>query len=374
MNEEEPTMSTKRIAVLPGDGIGPEVMNGALQVLKAIGLRFNHSFHFETGSIGGSAIDNEGTPLPEATISLCKNSDAVLLGAVGGPKWDRLPSNLRPEKGLLQIRKTLGLFANLRPVAVNPSLADATSLKKEVLEDVDFIILRELTGGLYFGEPKYIKENAAVDTLSYTVEEIERIVDLAFTLAMNRKRKVTSIDKANVLETSKLWRDVVGRVAKKYPTVEVEHMLVDAAAMHLIRNPRQFDVVVTENMFGDILSDEASMLSGSLGMLPSASIAYGGFGLYEPVHGSAPDIAGKNLANPIGMILSVAMMLRHSFGLDKEATVVENAVNAVLTAGSRTADIVERNKRPLSTNEVVEKVLSEIEDENIMAGIIATYA
>jgi 3-isopropylmalate dehydrogenase len=367
-------MSIKRIAILPGDGIGPEVMHGALQVLKAIELRFNHTFYFQTGLIGGCAVDKEGTPLPKATIELCKDSDAILLGAVGGPKWDQLPSELRPEKGLLQIRKTFELYANIRPVAVYPSLSNATPFKKEVIEGVDIVILRELTGGLYFGEPKYKKDHYAVDTLSYSREEIERIVEQAFTIALQRNRKVTSVDKANVLESSKLWRDVVQCVAEKFPTVEVDHMLVDAAAMQLIRNPRQFDVIVTENMFGDILSDEASILSGSLGMLPSASIASGGFGLYEPVHGSAPDIAGQNKANPIGMILSAAMMLRHSFHLHDEAAIIENAVKKVLDEGCRTADLAGANEKSLGTSEIVNQIIQEIEEENLMAGIIETYA
>jgi 3-isopropylmalate dehydrogenase len=367
-------MSKKKIAVLPGDGIGPEVMNGAVKVLEVVGERFNHNFEFHTGLIGGVALDEIGVPLPDETIDLCKGSNAVLLGAVGGPKWDSLPSHLRPERGLLQIRKTFDLFANLRPVSVYPSLVDATPLKKEVLQDVDMVIVRELTGGLYFGEPKYKKENIAVDTLIYNKEEIERIVEKAFEIALKRKRKVTSVDKANVLESSKLWREVVENIAKKYPSVKVDHMLVDAAAMQFIRNPRQFDVVVTENMFGDILSDEASMLSGSLGMLPSASVTAGGFGLYEPVHGSAPDIAGQNKANPLGMILSAAMMLRHSLGLHGEAAAIEKAVSSVLDAGYRTLDIGGPNNKSLGTKEMVNKVIFQLEEDDATAGIMATYA
>ena len=352
----------KRIAVLPGDGIGPEIVQGAIDVLKSIGEKFNHQFTFETGRIGGIAIDEDGTPLPEETVTLCKNSDAILLGAVGGPKWDQNPPELRPEKGLLGIRKELNLFANLRPVKVFSSLADSSTLKKEVIDQVDLMIVRELTGGIYFGTPSERRttasgEQSAVDTLSYTYTEIERIARKGFELAMVRDKKVTSVDKANVLESSRMWREVVEKVAKDFPEVEYEHMLVDNAAMQLIRNPRQFDVMLTENMFGDILSDEGSMLTGSLGMLPSASLTSEGPGLYEPVHGSAPDIAGQNKANPLATILSTAMMLRYSFNMLDEADIIEQAVDHVLEAGWRTGDIAGENDQVLSTDEMVRKVI-----------------
>nr|3U1H_A Chain A, 3-isopropylmalate dehydrogenase [Bacillus sp. (in: firmicutes)]3U1H_B Chain B, 3-isopropylmalate dehydrogenase [Bacillus sp. (in: firmicutes)] len=366
----------KKIAVLPGDGIGPEVMEAAIEVLKAVAERFGHEFEFEYGLIGGAAIDEAGTPLPEETLDVCRGSDAILLGAVGGPKWDQNPSELRPEKGLLGIRKGLDLFANLRPVKVYDSLADASPLKKEVIEGVDLVIVRELTGGLYFGEPseRYEEgEEAAVDTLLYTREEIERIIRKAFELALTRKKKVTSVDKANVLESSRLWREVAEEVAKEYPDVELEHMLVDNAAMQLIRNPRQFDVIVTENMFGDILSDEASMITGSLGMLPSASLSTDGLGLYEPVHGSAPDIAGKGIANPLATILSAAMMLRYSFGLEEEAKAIEKAVEKVLAEGYRTADIAKPGGKYVSTTEMTDEVKAAVVDELATSAIMTAY-
>jgi 3-isopropylmalate dehydrogenase len=354
----------KKITVIPGDGIGPEVIKSAIQVLEAVASKFNHEFTFQYAKLGGVAIDEEGTPLPQSTIDLCKNSDGVLLGAVGGPKWDTLPGHMRPEKGLLGIRKALNLYANLRPVTAHNSLLDASTLKKEVVAGVDLMIVRELTGGLYFGQPQERRQEpdgeAVVDTLYYKKSEIERIMKQAFELARLRRKKVTSVDKANVLESSRLWREVAEAVGSDYPDVQLEHMLVDNAAMQLIRNPKQFDVVVTENMFGDILSDEASMLTGSLGMLPSASIGGDGPGLYEPIHGSAPDIAGKNLANPLATILSVAMMLRYSFQLGEEANTIETAVTKVLEAGYRTGDIALNGEQVLQTEEMTEKVIENI--------------
>ncbi|MBB5354731.1 3-isopropylmalate dehydrogenase [Anoxybacillus mongoliensis] len=366
-----------RIAVLPGDGIGKEVTKGAVNILQAIGDRFGHTFHFSYGLIGGEAIDREGTPLPEQTLHLCKQSDAVLLGAVGGPKWDNNPPHVRPEKGLLQIRKEMNLFANIRPVTFYESLAASSPLKPHVIEGADFVIVRELTGGLYFGKPSERRiekgEEAVVDTLFYKRAEIERIITFAFTLAQKRKKKVTSVDKANVLESSRMWREVAEQVAKRFPDVQLEHMLVDNAAMQLVRSPKQFDVIVTENMFGDILSDEASMLTGSLGMLPSASLSVDGPALYEPIHGSAPDIAGQNKANPLATILSAAMMLRLSFGLTEEADIVERAVKQVLDAGYRTADIAKHGDCVLSTTEMVEKVKDAILDDVAIERIMQVY-
>ncbi|WP_100405030.1 3-isopropylmalate dehydrogenase [Bacillus solitudinis] len=351
----------KNIAVLPGDGIGPEVVSAGIRVLNEIGRIFNHEFTYTYGKIGGVAIDEENTPLPEATVEICKQSDAILLGAVGGPKWDTLPGHLRPEKGLLGIRKALQLFANLRPVTVYESLSEASTLKEEVIKGVDLLIVRELTGGIYFGEPRERRqqngEEVVVDTLTYTRSEIERIVRKGFELAAVRRGKVTSVDKANVLESSRVWREVAIEIAKDFPQVELEHMLVDNAAMQLIRNPRQFDVMVTENMFGDILSDEASMLTGSLGMLPSSSLSDGGPGLYEPIHGSAPDIAGKGLANPLATIASIGMMLKYEFSLEKEADAVQQALDTVLSEGYRTADLAREGEKSLSTDEMTDKLL-----------------
>lgn len=356
----------KKIAVLPGDGIGKEIVAGAIEVLKVVAEEYNHQFIFEYGRLGGEAIDVDGAPLPQATVDLCKDSDAILLGAVGGPKWDQNTPALRPEAGLLAIRKELELFANLRPVQAISSLTDASTLKKEVIDGVDLMIVRELTGGIYFGSPRERREEngqkMVVDTLSYTNEEIERIIRKAFELAMIRNKKVTSVDKANVLESSRVWREIANEVAKDFPEVELEHMLVDNAAMQLIRAPKQFDVMVTENMFGDILSDEASMLTGSLGMLSSASLSANGPGLYEPAHGSAPDIAGQNKANPLATILSTAMMLKYSFNLIEEGNVIEEAVNRVLEKGYRTADISEENTKLTSTTEMVEQVINEIKE------------
>lgn len=366
----------KKIAVLPGDGIGPEVMDGAVRILHAVEKRFHHYFEFVEGKIGGAAIDANGDPLPEETVKLCQDSDAILLGAVGGPKWDQLPSHLRPEKGLLGIRKKMGLFANLRPVtAVKPLIASST-LKKEVVENVDLLIVRELTGGIYFGTPSGRfggeGEETVVDTLHYSKKEIERIVEKGFQLARVRRQKLTSVDKANVLESSKLWREVVEEKAVNYPDVKVDHLLVDAAAMRLIRDPGQFDVIVTENLFGDILSDEASMLTGSLGMLPSASLRSDNVGLYEPVHGSAPDIAGTGKANPLAMIMSVALMLKYSFKLYDEALAVEAAVHETLEAGYHTADL-EMAGTVLNTQAMVNKVIDRLNENEAIASIMSTF-
>lgn len=363
----------KTIAVLPGDGIGPEVTAAAVKVLQSIAMRYGHTFHLKHALIGGSAVDAYNNPLPDETVAVCEASDAILLGAVGGVKWDNHPAHLRPEKGLLNIRKHFDLFANIRPVKAVPALLSSSPLKETVAKDVDMVIVRELTGGLYFAEPKRRSEKAAVDTLVYTRQEIERIVDQAFEIARGRRGKVTSVDKANVLETSKLWREVVEERKAAYPDVEVEHMLVDAAAMKLITDPRRFDVVVTENMFGDILSDEASVITGSLGMLPSASVRTDGFGLYEPVHGSAPDIAGQNKANPSAAILSVAMMLRHSFGLHSEASSIEEAVMGVLEDGYCTGDLSTAGKRTVSTEIFVTKVIEEVEREFVSEHIMYSY-
>ncbi|MFC1897798.1 3-isopropylmalate dehydrogenase [Chloroflexota bacterium] len=350
------------LAVLPGDGVGPEVTDEALKVLQAIGNRFGYSFNLRYGLIGGVAIDEEGTALSSDTLKICKGSDAVLLGAVGGPKWDDPQAKVRPEDGLLAVRKGLGLFANLRPVKVFSMLVDSTTLKPEVIKGVDFIFIRELTGGLYFGRPKRQWQTSrgrrVVDTLAYSEQEIERIVRVGFELARGRRKKLISIDKANVLVSSRLWRQVANEVANKYPDVELEHMLADSCAMRLIQNPTYFDVVVSENMFGDILTDEASMLAGSMGMLPSASLAgvpqagVNIFGMYEPIHGSAPRRAGMNMANPIATILSVAMMLRYSLGLIEGAQVVEKAVDEVLQQGYRTYDIMDEGKIKVGTKEM----------------------
>lgn len=368
----------KRIAVLPGDGIGKEVVKGAIEVLQAVGERFGHHFYFQYGKIGGEAIDTVGTPLPDETIELCKESDAVLLGAVGGPKWERHPVYLRPERGLLKIRKELNLYANLRPTNYYASLAESSPLRKEVIEGVDMLMVRELTGGLYFGKPSERTqrngEDAVVDTLYYQKEEMHRVIKLAFQLARARRGKVTSVDKANVLESSRMWREVAEEVAKDYPDVELEHMLVDNAAMQMIRKPKQFDVVVTENMFGDILSDEASVLTGSLGMLPSASLSEKGPYLYEPIHGSAPDIEGENMANPLAMILSAAMMLRLSFGMNEEAEAIEKAVNQVLDVGYRTKDIMTFGKKSVTTNEMIKEVKATILDNEAIMHIMSAYA
>ncbi|GHI00683.1 3-isopropylmalate dehydrogenase [Neobacillus kokaensis] len=365
----------KRIVLLPGDGIGKEVMNSAKEVLSAIAEEFNHTFSFETHEIGGAAIDQHGTPLPDSTVDACKQADAVLLGAVGGPKWDQNPSHLRPERGLLGIRKALDLYANLRPIKGFKNLLHASPLKEEVISGSDLLIVRELTGGLYFGTPSERRENGqvVVDTLAYTRHEIERIVEKAFQAAQGRSGRLASVDKANVLESSKLWREIVEEKKAQYPDVEVEHVLVDAAAMKLITNPKHFDVIVTENMFGDILSDEASVLTGSLGMLPSASLNESGVGLYEPVHGSAPDIAGKGIANPLAMILSAALMLRYSFQLNDEAKLIEDAVQAILDSGFHTADLKVANGRKVGTEEMTRLVVDHIKTQSASKCIASCY-
>ncbi|MGG1617482.1 3-isopropylmalate dehydrogenase [Paenibacillus sp. NRS-1782] len=353
----------KKIAVIAGDGIGPEVVAEAEKILKRTEEVFGHSFETEHALFGGIAIDEKGTPLPQETLAVCQSADAVLLGAVGGPKWDNNPKELRPETGLLGIRKELGLFSNLRPAVVFDCLKDASTLKPEVLEGTDLIVVRELTGGIYFGE-KFRRESPqgeeAVDTCAYNVMEVERIVRQSFEIAQKRRKKLASVDKANVLETSRLWREVVNRVAVDYPDVELEHVLVDNCAMQLLRRPSSFDVIVTENMFGDILSDEAAMLTGSIGMLSSASLGEGSFGLYEPVHGSAPDIAGQGLANPIATILSVALMFRMTFAYEKAADAIEKAVAEVLDAGHRTADIAVDKSKAISTTQMGDLIAAAI--------------
>jgi len=348
------------IAVLGGDGIGPEVVAEGLRVLAAVEKAFGHTFELTELPFGGVAIDSHGDPLPAQTLQVCLKSDAILLGAIGGPKWSAPTAKVRPEQGLLKIRKELGVYANLRPVKLQPSLVNASTLKPEVLEGVDLVFVRELTGGIYFGEKKR-DANSASDLCTYSVQEVERITRVAARLAQSRRKKLTSIDKSNVLETSRLWREVVERLMKtEFPDVALDHMLVDSAAMHLIRRPRDFDVCVTENMFGDILTDEASMLAGSLGLLPSASLGDGKRGLYEPIHGSAPDIAGKGIANPVGTILSVAMLLRHSLGLEAEAAAIEKAVTGAVADGARTPDIVASGAKPLSTREVGDAILARL--------------
>jgi 3-isopropylmalate dehydrogenase len=338
------------ITVLGGDGIGPEVTREGVRALQKVAQLFGHEFVLTERDFGGIAIDNHGDPLPASTLQSCLASDAILLGAIGGPKWSAPDAKLRPETGLLRLRRELGVYANLRPVAVHPQLANSTTLKPEVVRGVDLVFVRELTGGIYFGA-KTRSATDASDLCSYSAAEVERVTRVAARLARTRRRKLTSIDKSNVLETSRLWREVVTRVMKiEFPDVAVEHILVDAAAMHLIRRPADFDVIVTENMFGDILTDEASMLAGSLGLSPSASLGDGTRGLYEPIHGSAPDIAGRGIANPIGTILSAALLLRHSLQLEAEARAIENAVAQALDQGLRTADIAAGGKA-LSTSE-----------------------
>jgi len=353
---------TKKIILLPGDGIGPEIVAAAKKVLEKIAVKFKHTFNFETHRIGGDAIDAEGVPLSDKTIAACKNADAILLGAVGGPKWETIDPSMRPERGLLKIRKELGLFANIRPTKLFPQLKNACPLKDEIIaQGIDFIVVRELTGGIYFGARKtetlVSGEKRAEDSMAYSESEIERIGRVAFKLAATRGKKLCSIDKANVLDSSRLWREVMEKLAKEYSDIQFSSMYVDNAAMQIIKNPAQFDVVVTENMFGDILSDEASTLAGSLGMMPSSSIASTNFGLYEPIHGSAPDIAGKNIGNPIGTILSSAMMLRYSFGLEKEAAAIEKAVETVLEKGYRTADIAQKGEKLVGTSQMGDAIV-----------------
>ena len=352
-----------KITVIPGDGIGIEVIDGALKVLEAVSKKYGHKFQFNKALAGGAALDAFGIPLPEETLALCRAGNAVLLGAVGGPKWDGNPPHLKPEQALLGLRKVLGLYANIRPAKIYPALIDATTLKREVVEGIDIVVVRELTGGLYFGTPRGIEkkngETVATNTLTYSASEISRIATTAFEIARARKKRVCSVDKANILETSQLWRKTVGEVAKGFPDVELSSMYVDNCAMQLVRNPRQFDVIVTENMFGDILSDEAAMLTGSIGMLSSASLG-GKVALYEPVHGSAPDIAGQDKANPIATIASVAMMLRYSFSLHREADAVESAIQKVLDNGYRTPDIMSANSRCVGTQKMAQLICAAI--------------
>ena len=352
------------IVTLPGDGIGPDVTNEAVRVLKNIAEKFGHQFSFEQQLIGGIAIDETGSALPDETLRACLNADAVLLGAVGGPKWDDPRAKTRPEDGLLAIRKGLGLFANLRPVKPHPALAFASPLREEKIRGVDFVVVRELTGGLYFGKPKERRQEnghlSAVDTMEYHDYEIRRIVDLGFKLAQARKKKLASVDKANVLASSRLWREIATEMHADYPDVKLDHVLVDTAAMRLVTAPASFDVIVTENTFGDILTDEAAVLVGSMGLLPSASLGEGTRGLYEPIHGSAPDIAGKGIANPLGSILSAAMLLRHSLKLEDEANAIERAVDELLSEGCRSADIAREGERVLGTSEMTEQVVKRV--------------
>ena len=343
------------IVLLPGDGIGPEITTQAVEVMKKVADKFGHNVTFTEELIGGCAIDATGKPLPKETVEACKNADAVFLGAVGGPKWDKLDGATRPEAGLLGIRKELGLFANLRPAKLFPELSSACFLRPDIVEDgIDVMVVRELTGGIYFGQPQGQEERDGVrygyNTMVYNEDEVRRIARIAFEAAMKRDKRVCSVDKANVLEVSRLWRSVVEEVAKEYPEVELSHMYVDNAAMQLVRDPNQFDVIVTGNLFGDILSDEAAVITGSIGMLPSASLNKSGTGLFEPIHGSAPDIAGQNKANPLASILSMAMMLRHSFNLIKEANAIEAAVQKVLREGYRTGDIMSNGETLVGCN------------------------
>ena len=361
-----------RIALLPGDGIGPEVLEAGRKVLASVARRFGHTFHMQAYPVGGGAIDTTGSPLPEDTLQACQDADAVLLGAVGGPKWDDPNSAVRPEQGLLGLRKNLGLYANLRPVKPHPDLLAASPLRPERLQGVDLLVVRELTGGIYFGEPRMRRkvngEEQAVDSMVYSESEVRRVAHLAFQMAQSRRGKITSIDKANVLECSRLWRQTVTVVATQYPQVTLEHLLVDAAAMHLLTRPASFDVMLTANLFGDILTDEASVLAGSMGNLASASLGEAvnslgkRRGLYEPIHGSAPDIAGKGIANPVGTILSAAFLLRYSLGLEAEAQEVEQAVDKVLSDGHRTADIARQGETTLTTKEMSEAITKRIQE------------
>lgn len=362
-----------KVTLLPGDGIGPEILKGAVEVLKVIGEQEGIDFQFTEALVGGSALDATGVPLPEETLKVCRESDAVLLAAIGGYKWDNNPAHLRPERGLLNLRSGLGAFANLRPATVLPQLVDASSLKREVVEGVDIMVVRELTGGIYFGQPKGFKENEqgeriGFNTMVYSAPEIDRIARVGFEAARKRGGKLCSVDKANVLEVSQLWREVVTEIgAKDYPDVELTHMYVDNAAMQLIRNPKQFDTIVTGNIFGDILSDEASMLTGSIGMLPSASVPLSGPGVFEPVHGSAPDIAGQDKANPLAQILSAAMMLRHGLNEERAAKRIEEAVLGVLDAGYRTGDIVSPGTTLVSCIKMGELVVEQLQASLVSA-------
>ena len=352
---------TSKVTLLPGDGIGPEVMEAAVKVLHHVAERFNMNFELTEKAIGGVSIDRFGTPLPDDTIEACSNSDAVLLGAVGGPQWENLEHQMKPEAGLLKIRKSLELYANIRPAKIYPAFMDASSLKKEVLKGVDFIVLRELTGGIYFGNPRGANSEKGWNTMVYHKYEIERIAEMAFQTAREREKIVISVDKANVLDCMQFWRSTVAEVHKRYPEVELKNMYVDNAAMQIVREPSQFDVIVTANMFGDIISDIAGMITGSLGMLPSASIGTD-HALYEPVHGSAPDIAGQNVANPIAMISSVAMMFAHSFQMTKAAEVIEEGISRALSQGYRTQDVFSKEMTLVSTSKMTEKIMEYIEE------------
>ena len=356
---------TKNIAVIRGDGIGPEIVEQALKVLDKIADLYGHTFNYTDVDMGGCAIDKWGNPLPEEMLKKCVESDSVLLGAVGGEKWNNVPGDMRPEKGLLRLRAGMGVYSNNRPAKIWKQLADASPLKKEIVDKgIDFIIVRELIGGIYFGEHKTDEENSekkAVDVLSYTESEIERIGRIGFETARKRDKKLCSVEKSNVLDSSRLWKSVMHRLAEEYPDVELSDMLVDNCAMQIVKNPSQFDVIVTENMFGDILSDEASMITGSIGMIPSSSLAATACGLYEPIHGSAPDIAGMDIANPIGTILSAAMMLRYSFDMPKEADTIENAVSSVLDEGFRTADIMSGGCKKVGCSEMGKLIISKLE-------------
>lgn len=357
-------MSQRLIAILPGDGIGEEVTAESVKVIEKLNAAFDAGLECQHATFGGTAYDLHGSPLPEETLALARRSDAILLGAVGGPKWESVSRNLRPERGLLGIRSELNLFSNLRPATLFPELADASTLKSEVVSGLDIMIVRELTGGIYFGQPRGIDEidgqRRGFNTMVYTESEIRRIAHSAFRIAMQRGKRLCSVDKANVLEVSELWREVVIAVADEYPEVDLSHMYVDNACMQLVRAPKQFDVIVTNNIFGDILSDAASMLTGSIGMLPSASLDANGKGMYEPVHGSAPDIAGQGIANPLASILSLAMLLRYSFQQSELADKVENAVRAVLAEGLRTADIARDGEQTVSTSEMGAAVLAKL--------------
>ncbi len=360
-------MTQYRITLLPGDGIGPEIMAVAVDVLKVVGKKFDIQFEFQEALIGGAAIDATGEPLPAATLDMCRNSDAVLLAAIGGYKWDSLPSHLRPEAGLLGLRAGLGLFANLRPATILPQLIDASSLKREVVEGVDIMVVRELTGGIYFGKPRGIfatetGEKRGVNTMAYTESEIERIGRVGFEAARKRQGKLCSVDKANVLEVSQLWRDRITKLSQEYSDVELSHMYVDNAAMQLLRDPKQFDTIVTGNLFGDILSDAAAMLTGSIGMLPSASLGASGPGVFEPVHGSAPDIAGQDKANPLAQVLSAAMMLRYSLNQPNAADYIESRVLQVLQQGDRTGDIMSKGMNLLGCRAMGEALIRSTEE------------
>ena len=358
-------MSKRVIAVLPGDGIGEEVTAEAVRVIEKLNASCNAGFECQHVPVGGTAYDLHGTPLPEETLSTAREADAILLGAVGGPQWETAPRELRPERALLGLRSELGLFSNLRPAVLFPELADASTLKPEVVSGLDIMIIRELTGGIYFGGPRGIEEvdgqRRGFNTMEYTESEIERIAHSAFRTAMQRDKKLCSVDKANVLEVSELWRETVNRIGVEYPEVELSHMYIDNACMQLVRAPKQFDVMLTTNMFGDILSDAASMLTGSIGMLPSASLDVNGKGMYEPVHGSAPDIAGQGVANPLATILSVAMMLRYTFGEDQMANQIESAVKRVLASGKRTGDLARDGETAISTEAMGQAVLDELD-------------